>query len=207
MLEGDCWCWSSICGLFAWEYSYWGNLQIWKFDKAEAATAYSVSFQSHKNIITNEYGTNWPAYISNKSEFTMWGVTKVLWKRYWPLHTWGIWIQIYHFVDQLLSNESSRAIISTYVNLFHSKMIKDNNPPDERILGGLSKATQLRVWEYTAGNFNKGTASRCHRQWLAFLHQQHWSGEELPFSLWLWRVQDIIQELGIGFYCSCWYFW
>ena len=49
------------------------------------------------------------------------------------------------------------------------------------------EATQLRVWEYTAGNFNKGTASRCHRQWLAFLHQQHWSGEELPFSLWLWQ--------------------
>ena len=34
-------------------------------------------------------------------------------------------IKFYRFVDQLLSKESSRTVIQTFVNLFHSEVIKD----------------------------------------------------------------------------------
>ena len=111
-------------------------------------------------------------------------------------------IQLYHFVDQLLSFESSRTIIQAYVNLFHTKVIKD------KTMISLMKefyeilATTLNL-EY--GNILLATSTKSQLQAVIDNDWPFFTNNTDLVKICLLDsdcgvIQDIIQDLGIEFY-------
>ena len=97
--------------------------------------------------------------------------------------------KLYQFVDSLLSNESQRTIIQSYVNLFRSGMVKEVGR-----MASMKKfydvhQVQPGVWKCSSCNFKKRGSWDYDHQWLAIFHQSYWSSKNLHLKHGMQRDQ------------------
>ena len=113
-------------------------------------------------------------------------------------------IKLFRFVDQLLSNESSRTIIQTFVNLFQSGVITDETSfiLAKQFYNILASTLNLQY-----GNVLLATSTNEHLQdvirndWPFFGNNTDLVKRCLQESSHCHAIQDIFQNLGIMFFC------
>ena len=100
-------------------------------------------------------------------------------------------IKLLRFVDEMLSSESTRTIIQTFVNLFQSGLLKDST--------SYTLATQFysvfaKTLNLQHGNVLVGTSTKSQLQAVI---ENNWPF--FPYTSSPDEIQDIFQKLGISF--------